>query len=91
MSRPGFAITEYHDTKELYKKLENLLSQPIRPIQRGEIEKYTTNVASYLSFGLLAGQIWDGLVVMGYNHDHIFYQNLWFNILNQGYQMPAIA
>ena len=40
MSRPGFAITEYHDTKELYKKLENLLSQPIRPIQRSEIDKY---------------------------------------------------
>lgn len=59
--------------------------------ERGDIEKYTTNVAAYLSFGLLAGQIWDGLVVMGYNHDHIFYQNLWFNVLNMGYRMPAIA
>ena len=59
--------------------------------KRGDIEKYTTNVSAYLSFGLLAGQVWDGLVVMGYNHDHIFYQDLWFNVLNQGYQMPAIA
>lgn len=59
--------------------------------ERGDIEKYTTNVVSYLSFGLLAGQIWDGLVVMGYNHDHIFYQNLWFNVLNQGYRMPALG
>lgn len=59
--------------------------------ERGAIEKYTSNVVSYLSFGLLAGQIWDGLVVMGYNHDHIFYQNLWFHILNLGYQMPAIG
>ncbi len=59
--------------------------------KRGEITKYTTNVASYLSFGLLAGKIWDGLVVMGYNHDHYQYQNLWFHILNQGYRMPAIS
>lgn len=59
--------------------------------KRGDIEKYTTNVCSYLSFGLLAGKIWDGLVVMGYNHDHYIYQNLWFHILNQGYRMPAIS
>ncbi len=59
--------------------------------KRGDIEKYTTNVVSHLSFGLLAGKIWDGLVVMGYNHDHIFYQNLWFNVLNQGYRMPALG
>lgn len=59
--------------------------------KRGNIEKYTTNVVSHLSFGLLAGKIWDGLVVMGYNHDHIFYQNLWFNVLNQGYRMPALG
>jgi len=59
--------------------------------KRGDIEKYTTNVSSYMAYGLLAGKIWDGLVVMGYNHDHISYQNLWFNILNQGYRMPAIG
>ncbi|MEP6596645.1 MAG: hypothetical protein ABJA71_11900, partial [Ginsengibacter sp.] len=59
--------------------------------KRGDIEKYVTNVAANLPFGLLAGKIWDGIVVMGYNHDHYFYQNLWFHILNEGYRMPAIA
>jgi hypothetical protein len=58
---------------------------------RGDITKYTTNIASYLSFGLLAGKIWDGLVVMGYDRDHYIYQQLWFHVLNQGYRMPAIA
>jgi len=59
--------------------------------ERGTIEKYTTNVPAYLSYGLLAGQIWDATVVMGYDHDHYFYQNLWFHILNQGYRMPGLA
>ena len=59
--------------------------------QRGEIEKYVTNVACNLSFGLLSGKIWDGVVAMGYDHDHYFYQNMWFNILNQGYMMPAFS
>ena len=27
---------------------------------------------------------------MGYNHDHYFYQNLWFHVLNEGYRMPAL-
>ena len=58
---------------------------------RGEVTKYTTNVAAYLSFGLLAGKIWDGEVVMGYDHDHTMYQNLWFHVLNEGYRMPAMA
>lgn len=59
--------------------------------KRGDSEKYVTNVACNLSFGLLSGQIWDGVVAMGYNHDHYFYQNLWFNILNQGYRIPAFS
>jgi hypothetical protein len=59
--------------------------------KRGDIEKYVTNVACNLSFGLLSGKIWDGIVAMGYDHDHYFYQNLWFNILNQGYRMPAFS
>ncbi len=59
--------------------------------RRGNIEKYTTNICSYLSFGLLAGGIWDGLVVMGYEKDHYYYQNLWFNVLNRGYRMTPVA
>jgi hypothetical protein len=59
--------------------------------ERGSIEKYVTNVACNLSFGLLSGKLWDGVVAMGYDHDHYYYQNLWFNILNRGYQMPAFS
>jgi hypothetical protein len=59
--------------------------------ERGNIEKYVTNVAVNLSFGLLSGKIWDGLVAMGYDHDHFFYQNLWFHVLNEGYRMPGFA
>ncbi len=59
--------------------------------KRGAVEKYTTNVCEYLSYSLLAGPIWDGLVVMGYNADHYFYQNLWFHILNEGYRMTPLA
>jgi hypothetical protein len=59
--------------------------------KRGDIEKYVTNVGVNLSFGLLSGKIWDGLVAMGYDHDHFFYQNLWFHVLNEGYRMPGLA
>jgi len=59
--------------------------------KRGAIEKYTTNVAEYLSYSLLAGKIWQAIVVMGYDSDHYFYQNLWFHVLNQGYRMTPVA
>jgi hypothetical protein len=58
---------------------------------RGEAVKYTTNVAAGLPFGLLAGPIWDAMVVMGYDPDHYFYQDLWFHVLGEGYRMPAVA
>jgi hypothetical protein len=58
---------------------------------RGDVTKHVTNVAANLSFGLLSGKIWDGIVVMGYNHDHYNYQGLWFHILNEGYRMPALS
>jgi hypothetical protein len=58
---------------------------------RGDAVKYTTNVAAYLPFGLLAGPLWDAMVVMGYDPDHYFYQDLWFHVLNEGYRMPAVA
>jgi hypothetical protein len=59
--------------------------------EREGVEKYTTNVAGHLAFGLLSGGLWDGLVVMGYDRDHYFYQNLWFHILNEGYRLTAVA
>jgi len=79
-----------------FKKAENTVAIMAHPCswwwqKRGHIEKYTTNVVEYLAFGLLAGKIWDGMVVMGYDRDHYFYQNLWFHVLNEGYQMPALA
>lgn len=40
MSKTGFAISEYHETQNIYKKLDNLLSQPIRPLKRNEIDEY---------------------------------------------------
>jgi hypothetical protein len=55
------------------------------------VEKYTTNVASHLAFGLLSGGLWDGLVVTGYEPDRYFYQNLWFHVLNEGYRMTPVA
>jgi glutamate-1-semialdehyde 2,1-aminomutase len=36
----GFAISEYHNVKEITQKLDALLAQPLRPIRREEIEKY---------------------------------------------------
>ncbi len=38
--KKGFAISEYHNVKEITNKLEALLSQPIRPIKRDEMTKY---------------------------------------------------
>ncbi len=39
MSDTGFAISEYHDTTEIYKKLDALLAQPIRPVKREAMER----------------------------------------------------
>ena len=36
----GFAITEYHDTAEIYSRINRLIEDPIRPIHREEMEKY---------------------------------------------------
>jgi len=59
--------------------------------KRGESEKYVTNVAVSLSAGLLAGGAWGGMVVMGYDRDHDFYQDLWFRVLDEGYRMAAVG
>ena len=36
----GFAISEYHDTKEIYSRIDRLANQNIRPIKRAEMENY---------------------------------------------------
>lgn len=58
---------------------------------RGDVSKYVTNVASSLPVGLLAGRVWDGLVVMGYDHDHFYYQDLWFHALDEGYRLTPVG
>ena len=36
----GFAISSYHDTKEIYSRIDQLIGQDIRPVRRDEMEKY---------------------------------------------------
>ncbi len=38
--KTGFAISEYHDTKEVYRQLDNLLGQPVRKLKPEALEKY---------------------------------------------------
>ncbi len=40
MSEQKYAISEYHDTKEVYKKLDNLVSQPLRHIKREKMQEF---------------------------------------------------
>ena len=35
-----FAIKEYHDVNEIYRKIDHLISQPVRPIRREEMARY---------------------------------------------------
>ncbi|MHA4741632.1 hypothetical protein [Dyadobacter sp. MSC1_007] len=79
-----------------YSKTQNALAIIPHPTsywwqQRGNISKYTTNVVSNLSFGLLSGNPWSGMAVMGYMYDNYFYQDIWFHILNEGYMMSAFS
>lgn len=52
--------------------------------------EFITNIATTLGFDILARSI-DAMVVMGYDADHVHYQNLWYEVLNQGYFMPGVA
>jgi glutamate-1-semialdehyde 2,1-aminomutase len=40
MSEQKYAISEYHDTKEVYKKLDNLISQPLRHIKHKRMQEF---------------------------------------------------
>jgi hypothetical protein len=59
--------------------------------KRGDVEKYVTNVAVSLPAGLLAGGAWGAMVVMGYDRDQDFYQDLWFHVLDEGYRIAAVG
>ena len=60
-------------------------------LNRPEDEQIVTNIAAELPFALSAGEGPDALVAMGYDPDHIFYQNLWFRLLNEGYLLPGVG
>jgi glutamate-1-semialdehyde 2,1-aminomutase len=40
MSEQKYAISEYHDTDEVYKKLNKLISQPLRPVKPEKMQKF---------------------------------------------------
>ena len=40
MSQQEYAISEYHDVDEVYGRLQNLVSQPIRTIKREKMQEY---------------------------------------------------
>jgi len=58
-------------------------------LNRPDDELVVTNITAELPFSLLCGEPPDALVVMGYDPDQIFYQNLWFHLLNEGYRLPG--
>ena len=40
MRKELYAISEYHDTKEVYSKLDKLIGQPMRPIKREKMQEF---------------------------------------------------
>lgn len=50
-----------------------------------------TNIAVDFCYDLLGERLYDTLAVMGYDAEHVFYQNLWFHLLNEGYRISAVA
>lgn len=40
MTKSGFAISEYHNTREIYEQIQQLVDQPIRPISRDAMDLY---------------------------------------------------
>ncbi|NLF40539.1 CehA/McbA family metallohydrolase [bacterium] len=52
---------------------------------------FVTNISALLPLYVLSGMGPAVMVVMGYDADHVFYQDLWFNLLNRGYRVTAAA
>lgn len=40
MNEQKYAISQYHDTNEIYKKLDNLISQPMRPVRHEKMQEF---------------------------------------------------
>jgi hypothetical protein len=53
--------------------------------------RFVSNLATLLPLYALAGIGPLAMVVMGYDADQIFYQQLWFHLLNAGYRVAAMA
>lgn len=51
----------------------------------------TTNISADFVLSLFAGKLYDTLTVMGYDAEHIFYQNFWFELLNRGHKIVGVA
>jgi len=54
-------------------------------------ERFVCNIATLLPLYALAGIGPLAMTVMGYDADQIFYQQLWFHLLNAGYRVTAMA
>ncbi len=66
----------------------SVIAHPTRWWNDGEDQIFPVpNLVADLAFDLLAAGSYDGMTVVGDNKDNIFYQNLWFNLLNQGYRL----
>ncbi len=50
-----------------------------------------TNLSADLAFDLLVAQSYHGLAVIGDYKDNIYYQNLWFHVLDQGYRLTPVT
>lgn len=67
-------------------------AHPTRWWHNGPGEIYpATNIAADLTFDVLAAQSYDGIVVVGDRKDHLFYQYLWFHLLNRGHRLIPVA
>ncbi|MEO9209570.1 MAG: hypothetical protein ABI208_00650 [Ginsengibacter sp.] len=70
----------------------SVAAHPTRWWHHGENEVFPgTNLSADIAFDLIAAQSYDGLGVIGDFKDHIYYQNLWFNILNLGYRLTPVT
>lgn len=70
----------------------SVAAHPTRWWHNGPDEIYpATNAAADLAFDLLVARSYNGIVVMGDCSDNIFYQNLWFEMLNLGYRLTPMA
>jgi hypothetical protein len=58
---------------------------------RGDRQQFVTNIATEMPVHAIAEGGLDGLVVMGYHPFRPQYQDLWFEMLDRGYRIPAVA